>query len=271
MTALTFYDIAMRPPVTKTCCSPNPWKARLALNFKGVAYTTSWVKLPEVAPVRRGLGLPAGRKFADGTDFCTLPIVSDPTTGSLIGDSFDIAVYLQKTYPDSGAGNLFPEQSLDYTFTTDGPLMVPLSERNDIEFGDYARFNTSIDALFTSHVALMQNMPLDPETAEQTKAEFVRRAGVSSWDDFAITSEMRENIKTSFHDALGELAKLFSRDRSGPFLLGQQASYADLIVGGWLRMMGVTMPEAEWEEARGWHNGAFGRLYDALQEYAEVK
>ncbi|RAK84049.1 glutathione S-transferas-like protein [Aspergillus costaricaensis CBS 115574] len=269
---MTYYDIAMRPPVTGNAAAVNPWKARLALNFKNAPYSTTWVKLPEVSKVRRSLNLPACRKFADGSDFYTLPILSDPTTNSLIGDSFDIAVYLQKTYPASGDGDLFPPQTLDYELKEDLKVLVPLSERNDTEYADYARFNNNVDAAFSVHTLLMvQKMPFDPETAEESKAEFVRRAGFKSWDDFALDGEKREQVLSSFRDMLGDLARMFDRDTSGPFLLGQRPSHADFIVGGWLRMSRVTLPSTEWEQLRGWHGGVFGRLHDALDVYAEVK
>ncbi|EFQ31435.1 hypothetical protein CGRA01v4_11009 [Colletotrichum graminicola] len=268
---IVFYDIAQRPPVEKTCCAPNPWKTRLALNFKGLPYSTSWVPLPDISKVRRSLKVSPCRKFADGSDFFTLPIIEDPATGSLVGDSFDIAVYLNETYPDSGAGDLFPPQALDYTYEHDG-ILVPLSSCRDSAFPEYARFNMNVDAAFSMHVQLtVDGFPFDPATAETTKAEFVRRAGVSSFEDFALVGERREQMKDSLRDTLGGLAKLFLRDPGGPFLLGTRASYADLIVGAWLRMMRATLPESEWEEVRTWHTGLFGQLHDALEAYAKVK
>ncbi|KAF9886502.1 hypothetical protein FE257_011409 [Aspergillus nanangensis] len=270
---LVYYDVAMRPPATENACAVNPWKGRLALNFKNVPYTTTWVPLPDITKVRQGLGIPAGRKFADGSDFYTLPIMEDPANNhAKLGDSFDIAVYLQKTYPNSGAGDLFPPQTIDYAVKGDVALLIPLSERQETDFPEYARFNTNVDAAFTAHVGLMAHgMPLDPATAHLTKAEFVRRAGVQSWEDFNMVGEMRQKTKDSFRDTLGDLAELFTRDASGPFLLGSRASYADLIVGGWLQMARVTLPAAEWEELRSWHDGVFARLYDAQEKYREVK
>ncbi|SJM87349.1 uncharacterized protein ZBIST_3538 [Zygosaccharomyces bailii] len=268
---IVFYDIAMRPPTEKNCCSPNPWKTRQALNFKGLPYSTSWVALPDIAKIRKDLKVPPCRKFADGTDFFTLPIIEDPVTGSLVGDSFDIAVYLQKTYPNAGAGDLFPPQTLDYVFKHDLPLFVPLSECSDSDYPEYAKFNVNVDAAFTAHVQLsIQGLPFDPATAEVSKAEFVRRAGATCWEDFALVGEQREKVKDSFRNMLGDLAKLFLRETNGPFLLGARASYADFIVGAWLRMVRVTLPESEWKEVRSWHHGIFGQLYDALQVYAEV-
>ncbi|PLB55924.1 hypothetical protein P170DRAFT_343784 [Aspergillus steynii IBT 23096] len=270
--SIVFYDITMRPPVEKTCCSPNPWKARMALNFKGQPYSTSWVALPDIPKVRSSLKVPPCRKFADGTDFFTLPIVEDSATDSSIGDSFDIAVYLQKTYPTSGAGDLFPPQTLDFVFNHDYIPLVPLTECGEKNFPEYAKFNMNIDAAFTAHVQLaVQGFPFHPATADITKAEFVRRAGVTCWEDFALVGADREKVKDSFRNMLGGLAKLFQRDTSGPFLLGTRASYADMIVGGWLRMMRVTLPQTEWDELASWHGGLFGQLHDALEIYAEVK
>ncbi|KFX92368.1 hypothetical protein O988_07303 [Pseudogymnoascus sp. VKM F-3808] len=269
---IVFYDIAQRPPVEKTCCAVNPWKARLALNFKAVPYTTSWVPMPDITKVRSSLNIPACRKLLDGSDFYTLPIIHDPATDTYKGDSFDIAAYLQHTYPDSGAGDLFPPQKLDYVCTNALELIVPLSAVSGNDFIEYAKFNQSIDAAFSQYVQLMVNgLPLDPATAEITKAEFVKRAGVGSWDDFKLEGEAREKTKEGFKNMLGDLAKEFLKDTSGPFLLGQKATYADIIVGGWLRMSRVTLPESEFKELRSWHGGVFGQLDDALEKYAEVK
>ncbi|PGH10710.1 hypothetical protein AJ79_05301 [Helicocarpus griseus UAMH5409] len=267
-----FYDIAMKPPVEKNCCSPNPWKTRMALNFKRVPYKTTWVPLPDVAKVRSSLKVPACRKFADGSDFFTLPIIEDPNTEALVGDSFDIAVYLQKTYPNSGAGDLFPPQTLDYVFSPDNPISIPLSDIPQSGFPEYAKFNVHIDAAFSAHAQLSsQCFPFDPATAEISKAEFARRAGATSWDAFTLVGEERQKVKDSFRNTLGGLAKLFQKDASGPFILGNRATYADIIVGGWLRMMRATLPGSEWEELGSWHDGLFGRLHDALEVYAEVK
>ena len=268
-TPITFYDIALKPPVEQNCCSPNPWKTRLTLGFKGLPFATSWVPLPDVAKVRTALKVPPVRKFADGTDFFTLPIIEDPSTGTSVGDSFDIAVYLQQTYPDSGAGDLFPEQTLDFVY--DPNVVIPLSECRS-ECPEYARFNVSVDAAFSAHVGLtLGTFPFDPATAEISKAEFARRAGVASWEDFAMSEEQREKLMGSFRNMLGELGKLFTRDESGPFLLGARPSYGDVIVGGWLRMMRAALPAGDWEQVRGWHGGIFGRLHDALEVYAIMK
>lgn len=268
---IVLYDIAFARPCEKNNSAPNPWKARYALNFKGVPYSTQWVPMPDIGKVRRGLGLAAGRKFADGTDYHTLPALKDSTTGSTIGDSFDIAHYLQTTFPDAGAGDLFPPQKLDYA--CQGNILIPLSERADNIHPEYAHFNANVDMAFTLHVQLMMNgMVWDPEVADGIKAEFARRAGAKSWDDLAVSPEKRVALMASLKDTLSGLATLLQRDSTGPFLLGNQPSYADIIIGAWLQMMNKTVPAQEWEQVQTWHDGVFGKLHAALQErFGDVK
>ncbi|CAL5865867.1 uncharacterized protein PFLUO_LOCUS73 [Penicillium psychrofluorescens] len=269
---ITFYDIALAPPVEKTACSPNPWKTRYALNFKKTPYKTRWVPLPDISSVRGALNIPASRKFADGSPYHTLPVVSDPATGRIVGDSFEIATYLQEQYPSSGAGDLFPMQELGYVFGQDLELFAPIAEAEAAEgnLAAYAKFNTNVDAAFSAHAQLVvQGFPLDPATAEESKAEFSRRAGVP-WEAMSVSGEKRGELLRSFEETLGGIARFYNRDASGPFLLGSRASYADFIVGGWLRMNRGMLSGEEWEALKGWHGGVFGRLHEALEEFAQM-
>ncbi|KAI4250913.1 MAG: hypothetical protein L6R42_008576, partial [Xanthoria sp. 1 TBL-2021] len=208
---ITLYDIASGPPVRPF--APSPWKARYALNFTNTPYRTTWVSLPDVAATREKLGIPACRKHADGTDFSTFPILYDPTTtsstqqeGTFVGDSFDIAVHLHNKHssPDGGRPPLFPPNSLALHRT----------------------FNDHVDALFTFKGSQLAGyyMPFDPATAEASRAEFARRAGVSRWEDLEIPlgSEERKKKVAAFEAALGSgLAGWFVRRDEGPFLEGR--------------------------------------------------
>ncbi|KAL4937052.1 hypothetical protein BDV06DRAFT_227331 [Aspergillus oleicola] len=274
---LTFYDIQMRPPLQETACSPNPSKTRLALNFKDVPYETNWVALPSIADLRQSLHIPAGRKFADGTDFYTLPIVYDPSTDTYVGDSLDIAIYLDKTYPAEGAA-LFPSNppQLDFVYDDKYGILVPLSDISEVakqeRYLAYAEFNRHADAAFTMHVQLCaERLPFHPDTEKISKAEFCRRAGKKSWDEFVVPAEMRAGLMASFQSMLGDLARLYTRDTTGPFILGARVCYADFIVGGWLRMFRVCLPENEWGEVKGWQGGVFGKLYEALETYLTIE
>jgi glutathione S-transferase len=274
---MDYYDIAMRDPIAETCCSVNPWKARLALNFKAADYKTRWISLPDIPATRSALGVPPCRKHATGQEYPTLPVLVDNATGAKAGDSFDIAVYLQQQYPESGAGPLLPKDAHlkkvleGYKFGQElAPWMPPLSDRHpDPQYDEYSHFNREVDLAFTTHVALMgYYLPLD---TERTKQEFLRRAGLVSWDQFELKGEAREQMLQGFRKTLLELAEVFTMQAKGPFILGNTANYADLIVGGWLVMASRTLPEAEWAEVKTIGSGVFGRLFDALMKWAEVK
>jgi glutathione S-transferase len=266
---LVLYDISS--PLQPCSYAPNPSKARLTLSFKRVTFKTTWVDIVDINDVRKGLNCPATRKLDDGSDFYTLPILQDPNSNRVIGDSFDIANYLEETFPNPNH-SLFPANStrtgLDYESPSkDTMFFAPLTTNVGSKDEDYAQFNLHVDATFSVYMILYaQYLPFNPETADAAKALFVKRAHLKSWDDMSVQGEAREQLKTAFEKGLTSLAEPFMVHGSGPYLEGEQANYADLIVGGWVNMLSILMPEDEWKEFRTWHGGVFARLHDALQE-----
>ncbi|KAK1227409.1 hypothetical protein PQX77_009594 [Marasmius sp. AFHP31] len=243
---IIFFDIASGPPVHTF--APNPWKTRYALNVKRVHYQTEWVDLPDITNVRKRLNAAPVRKFADGEDFYTLPVIQDQEKGEVVGDSFDIAVYLDKTYPDSG-DRLFPNG-------------VALS----------AAFNKYVDEAFTKHVILVAHgMPFNPETAEVSKAEFLRRTGLERWEQLAVEGEERTKKIEEYKVGLNDLAAAYKYrpNAETPWLEGGTSpTYADLIVGGWLAMMKNTFKE--WEDMKTWHDGLWARIDSELEKFAQT-
>lgn len=267
-TPFVLYDIAFASPYTTNTGAPNPWKARYALNFKSVPYRTEWVQMPDITTVRKSLGVPACRKFADGTDFYTLPVlVTDPATNAAIGDSFDIAVFLEEKFPGAGAGNLFPEQKLDYELPSAFQSLVPLSETNEAKHKNYVKFQANVDMAFTVHTMLTAHgMKWDEDVADKVKEEFLKRVGKKNWDEMGVYGEERVKLMESLKGTIKELAGMLERDGEGPFLMGKQPSYADILIGAWLRMFNKTLPREEWDQLEGWYGGVFGKLHWALQE-----
>ncbi|KAI1433337.1 hypothetical protein GGR50DRAFT_669088 [Xylaria sp. CBS 124048] len=235
---IIFYDIASGPPVRPY--APNPCKVRYALNFKRANFVTKWVELPDVEATRKSLGVDPVRFFPNGEPFYTLPVIKDTSTNTVVGDSFDIAVYLEKKYPDS-----------------------PRLFRHSI--GLYAAFNAHIDSIFpTGGILFSEGQPFNPETAEETKAALCRRFGKTSWDELTVRGEERRKVVDAYQVSLGEAARYFQFS-DGPFIGGAEPDYADIIVGGWLFFLSETV--AEWEEIRTWHDGLWGKLHNALAPY----
>ncbi|KAF9736547.1 hypothetical protein PMIN01_04326 [Paraphaeosphaeria minitans] len=279
MPSLTLYDISS--PLIPRSYAPNPSKARLALGFKQATFRTEWVDIPDIERVRRSLDCAATRKLDDGSDFFTLPMLQDADTGRVVGDSFDIAIHLDSTFP-LRPPLLPPPHSLKGRWRTyesparDTLFFAPVTTNAESAHPALARFNLHVDTTFSANMALYgQFLPLHPETAEGTKALMCRRAHLESWDDLAIPEEARRPLfEGAFKEAMGGLAELYggregeggNGGRGGIWLEGEEPCYADLIVGGWLNMLSCLMPEEEWREFRGWFGGIFGRVHDQLQE-----
>jgi glutathione S-transferase len=220
------------------------------LNFKRVQYKTEWVDLPDVASVRKRLGVAPNRTFFDGTPFYTLPIIQDLSTGAIVGDSFDNALYLDRTYTEAThTPSLFP------------PSTIALQRA----------WNKQIDDIFAPFISLcVEGIPLNPETAEITKASFVFRSQKEKWEDFHLSADERAKQLAQSKETLGGLAA-FYRDVESPFLGGENPIYADLIVGAWLAFCRIALPAKEWEEVQTWQDGMWGKLDRALNKYAEIK
>ncbi|KAF5345426.1 hypothetical protein D9758_013647 [Tetrapyrgos nigripes] len=243
---IVYYDIASRAPVT--CFAPNPWKARYALNFKNVDYRTHWVEHPDVTSTRKSLGVAPSRYWPDGTPFYTMPVLQIKSTGELVGDTFEIALWLDKTYPNS-VRRLIPEGTV----------------------GLHRTFNKYADTMLSRFYKLFSHgLPFNPDTAEESKRIFVQRAQVQDWEELTVRGEEREAVLKEFQKALGELSECYVKGEcSGPFLEGgDQPTYADIIVGGWLQFISRTVPE--WEVIAKWHGGRWGDILRALEEYAVV-
>jgi glutathione S-transferase len=267
---ITFYDIASKPP--SRTFAPNPWKTRFALNYKGLPYQTQWVDMPDITALRENLGVPANRTLPNGKPFHTLPVINDPSTGKLLGDTFEIALYLDSAYPE--APKLFRSHATGLT----------------------AAFNAHVDGLFTKYAILNDQMPFDPRCLDKVMAMFTKRAESMSVD-LQLNSDQREKMFLSFEADLGELAKAYrhtggttdyfwrtggtqqeqsqrppaDREQAGPFLDGNEPAYADFIVGAWLKAIEASMKPEDWQRLRSWQDGLWGRVVDALDKWSEIK
>ncbi|KAF8752234.1 Glutathione S-transferase, N-terminal domain [Rhizoctonia solani] len=92
---IVFYDLINANGVH---WSPNTYKTRLCLEYKGLPYRVEYSTLPEVESNMKKLGVPPVK--ATSPQY-TLPDPSGDPDGKphYVGDSFNIAVYLDEKYP----------------------------------------------------------------------------------------------------------------------------------------------------------------------------
>ncbi|PPQ95558.1 hypothetical protein CVT26_008585 [Gymnopilus dilepis] len=246
---IVFYDIPSKVP--GKAWSPNTWKARFVLNFKGVPYKTEWIEFPDIEPRCKALEIPPTSTKADGAPFYTLPAIHDPTTGAYVSESLSIAEYLEKTYPDTPA--VFPCNTL----SLQAPFHLP--------FRAYLK------------VYFQFGVPAAHGVLNAPSAEYFRRTREASFgktlEELLPQGDRAKEEWAKVQEGMGKVSQWYEKNGGkGPFLLGETASWADLFVASYLVYMRITWGEErqEWKEVMSWHGGQWRRLLEALEKYTTV-
>ncbi|VUC37989.1 unnamed protein product [Clonostachys rosea] len=193
-------DIPTKEP--RRCWSLNPWKTRMLLNYKGIDYRTEWVEYPHLQARLEQFVAPNinGHKFSS-------PALELPD-GTYLMDSYVIAEAIERSYPTPSVhlGN---------------PLQQPLLDALD-------KLDVILEPIYKTRVPKVYLSEISKEYFHKTRSE---RLGMS------LKQFEEENPKSLVFEKLspvfGELNDLV-RKNQGPFILGEEVSYADFILGGWL-------------------------------------
>lgn len=229
---------------------------RFILNYKNIPYRTIWLSYPDIKPTQQALGVPptAVSRKDPRKEWYTLPMISDPHDPPIVVvDSPVIAEYLELAYPSNP---IFPPgskalQGMFQTWTTKNlfPLVGPL---------------------------VVSGVPtiLDPDGAE-----YFRRTREVSFDKPSVEEicpkgEARfrvwEQLKKEFDALDGQMA----RNDRGKWVMGEQVSYADMILTAlfvWMRSApsGATRDgeefETVWDVMKEWNGGRWKVMLAAME------
>ncbi|KAJ5116375.1 hypothetical protein N7456_000723 [Penicillium angulare] len=205
-----FFDITSTFPGALKSWSPNTLKVRMALNFKKIPYTQSWVSYPDIAPLIKGLGVEPN---ATGTKYTLPAIVHKSITSnsnSAMMDSLPIIEHLDKLFPEHP---LFPSGEASYS------LYLAVNRLS-------MRLGPAIRSL------VIPSVPdhLDPRGQEyfiRTRSEFFGKplAEVRPTDEGEIAGLLEELQK----ELKGIITVLKGREgKKGPFFEGETPGYVDL-------------------------------------------
>jgi len=242
---IVFYDIPSTLP--GKAWSPNTWKVRFVLNYKGIPYRTEWVEYPDIEPHNKKLGINPTSKKPDGSPHYTLPAIHDPSTGTYLADSLLIAEYLEKTYPDTPS--IFPHEtkSLQYAFQS--------------SFGIGAVRPFIIPTIF-------------PKLGTQRSEDYYRRTREISFgktlEDVVPVGNERIEEWAKFREGLNKVDQCFAKtDAKGPFVMGDTISWSDIFVSSYLIWFKIVWGEdsEEWKDVASWNEGRWGNLLRAFGEY----
>ncbi|KAJ6782706.1 hypothetical protein PWT90_07593 [Aphanocladium album] len=200
---IILYDLATKRP--NKCFSPNCWKTRAALNFKGLPYTTVWLEYPDVKPTLAAFGIKANAP----TDY-----------------------FLEYTCPTV--------KFSDGTYMMDSAAIAPVLEQLKMEpslrlDGPHERVHRALGKMFGALMPTVLSKVRDglsPRSAEYYEA--TRRPLFNmSLDDLA-KSEIAATAWTVAEPGIQEVSAILREQPDGPYVLGRTASYADIILAaGW--------------------------------------
>ncbi|KAF2482836.1 hypothetical protein BDY17DRAFT_317377 [Neohortaea acidophila] len=201
------------------CWSLNPWKARLALNYKGVPYKTEWTEYPDIADKFKQYGIPANDRNVNPNAEYSCPAARFPD-GSYVMDSRKIAETLDK---------LAPQPSLH---TNKGELIDRVQQ-------------TVLGCQGALAPLLMPAVPdlLPPRSAEYFHATRAKRFGMPL-AEFAKSDKGGENAWKNAEPHLATLKDILAEKDSGVFVLGGEVSFADFIIAGFWDFLRKTNEEA---------------------------
>ncbi|PPQ72101.1 hypothetical protein CVT26_006879 [Gymnopilus dilepis] len=246
---LIFYDIPSR--LARKAWSPNTWKTRYCLNYKGIPYQTEWVEYPDIEPLYKEIGLQPTSVKPDGTPRCTLPAIHDPSTGVKMGNSFDIAEYLDQKYPNSP--RIFPHNSAG--------IQAPFA------------------GAFAAHVKPIWNFLVPPEceilnprSAEWFRQSREKEFGVARLEDITPTGDRRVKEWKKVERGFAKIDAWYAKNGgSGPFIWATPC-WADFVVGGYLAWIRAALGEEseEWRDFTSWHGGRWKALAEGLKKYEEI-
>lgn len=198
---ITLFDLASRDEPHR-CWSYNVWKTRLALNYKGIRYTTNWVDHDTLAPTLKSLGVPPN---ATGFEY-TVPTVRF-TCGTLVTDSATIAAELEARFP-SPSLHRDPEleakadEAAHVTAMALFANYLPRIGRNLITTSSIPTFEKTREKLFGMSLTDLERTKGGEKAWQAAEPGFVATK--------AILNEHKKD--------------------DGPFILGSQVCYADFVI-----------------------------------------
>ncbi|KAI1790148.1 hypothetical protein LXA43DRAFT_1074928 [Ganoderma leucocontextum] len=251
MEPIVFYDIPSN--VHGRAWSPNTWKTRYALNYKGIPCTTVWVDYPDIAPISKKIGAAPTGKALDGSPQYTLPAIYDPNTKSAVSESAAIARYLDKTYPDKAT--LIPREADAL----------------------HAAFNAAFSALLVPDL-LQIMLPATNAQLRAKSAKYFRKTREAAYggrlEEWApVGSEKRQRHWKGIEQAFDTFKQWLGADgREELFFMGDRISYADITVASFLLWIKIVLGEdsKEWQDVLRWNEGHWARFMEAFRKYEGV-
>lgn len=225
---------------------------RFVLNYKGLAYKTEWIEYPDIKPLCLKIGAKPTGKKPQGEPYYSLPVIYDPSTKTVVSDSWDIVQYLEKTYPNT-------------------PSVIPKGT-----LGLHAAFYHAVQKeVWTPFFQLVifptwryLNEPSQIYFRTTREADFGKKL-----EEFAPDNEEGEKRWKEAEDVFKILGKWYDANgESNELIMGDTICYADILVAARLVWGKVTWGEnsKEWEKLKTWDGGRWARFAKKFEKYEAI-
>lgn len=235
--------------------SPNTLRTRLALNYKKIPYTQSFISYPDIAPLLRSLSVPPLRSSIPYTLPAILHPASIPTPASgALNDSLPIALHLDATFPAPEYPALFP---------TKASYALALAVQKILS-----------QAIQKGATIVIPKIPaiLDPRGREYFLRTREQRFGKPLSEVAPKEGPQLEAVWKAMRTELEVLAGMLRGKEEGgmrgPFFEGETVGYADFLVVSFLAWF-ERADRGDWERLCRIGEGEFGRLWEASRGFLE--
>ncbi|CAE6423100.1 unnamed protein product [Rhizoctonia solani] len=230
--------------------SPNTYKTRLTLNYKRLPYRVEYVSYPDVAPKLKELGV----RTTNPTPYInyTLPMIADPSADpngkpTYVVESFDIAVYLDKTYSAPKYPSVFPPGTRavqkiisDLYMNQVGymvlPILLPLAGR--------------------------------PGFLDERGRQHFLKARQEIFKGYPTDTAIGSKYWGDIHEKWNWFGEMLDLNEEGPFVTGKHISFTDFAIGGIISALRhVEGGEMRiWKAISEWQGGRWARHWAEIEK-----
>lgn len=184
----------------------------------------------------------------------TLPVIHDPAHNAFVSNSIDIARYLDETYPDT-------------------PTLFPSGSHALQEAFQVAHEKTAGLAMCLKLIIL----PLAHAKLNPISQAYFRRTREAMFgmklEEFSPPGPKRDLHWETLKERYAIMASWLAKGDSGPFIMGNKISYADVTIAGYIVWMRTTFgsESAEWKDILTWQNGTWANYMKNFERYEQVK
>jgi glutathione S-transferase len=218
---------------------------RYSLNIKKLPFETVWLEYPDIKGTLQKIGAKHTKLDADGQPLYTLPAIQDPNTGAVVAESFEIAKYLDKQYPDSGLPLL------------NGVPSLHAAANQAIEESQKSRGRLGLP--LTGH-------KLNPPSQAYWWPSRAKRVGMPMSEYYPKGEEL---VKTWKELEEGFTKKLAWLEPGQAFISGSQPGFADCAIAGtlsWFKWL-YGPDSAEWKNMVQWDGGRWAKFLEDMKVY----